>query len=591
MNSHLQTDFDPGIQTAVALSVSKRAKTKQHILLSQDSTNRSIALNTVFQEPQFNLIQSQIQQVQTLKEQGDFEQALEQLEQIQTHYKSIDRLHKMMQEAEILSIQGNYPQALVAYEQLRLLLKVTRDLNPQEHSRLLALILLNQAWVLQQLDQFQAALNAYNQSIEKLESLLKSDLTDVIPSLMIAHRQRSMSHRSLQNTAASQADLERASVYQDILMAPVETSMLEMVSDWFSLAMVQQQLANWSDALESLDKALKASSDIKDFQEQKLWAGMIQTQRARCMEELGSLDSAVYIYDSALRHISSETAPRQWALVNLLRSALLLRLQRPDALEAIQPLQDSLESLEQSSETQDLAVPLIALASLCSEQNTELALDLYSRAIRYLEQSDRSQIANYTYLLLEAYSGRGNVLNLQGQYQKALHSFKQACRLADTILSGDALAEVYLQFALCLQSNQKFEQALETFEQAERVCHPDPESPVLPDSVAFRAIYFQAFVYAADLNQAQKALEVLFRLDRQCPGQVDYDLACLLSRVGQTQFAINYLMQHLQSPQASHLEDILSDPDLADLQSHPQWPDVLEQVKEVTGRGRDQVIE
>ena len=365
-------------------------------------------------------------------------------------------------------------------------------------------------------------------------------------------------------------------------MAPVETSMLEMVSDWFSLALVQQQLANWSEAMESLDKALKASGDIKDLQEQKLWAGMIQTQRARCLEELGSLDSAVYIYDSALRHISLEAAPRQWALVTLLRSALLLRLQRPDALNSIQALQEILEKLEQNLQTKELVVPLIALASLCSEQDTDLALDLYSRAIRYLEQSDRSQLANYSHLLLEAYVGRGTVLNSQGQHSKALHSFKQACRLADAILAGDALAELYLQFALCLQSNHKFDQALETFQQAEKVCLENPESPVLPQSVPFRAIYFQAFVYATDLNQPQKALEILFRLDRQCPGQVDYDLACLLSRVEQPQFAIKYLIQHLQSPHAFDLDDILTDPDLAGLQSQAEWQDVLEFVKEVT---------
>lgn len=549
--------------------------TKDPFLLSQDSTNRAIALRQYQPAGQPNLVDSLLRQAEELKVAGQYEQALEQLQHLPETETAGQSLQAMMQAAEILSMQGHYTEALQSYQNLADFVANIRDLSLSERSRMLGLVLLNQAWVLSQLGRNQSALENYDQAIIKLESVQEDFQEEILPSLMMAFRQRGITQRLLGYLDAALQDLERSTYYQERLLKPIAESVLELVSSWFSLARQQQEIDHWEQALESLDQALKLSADLDKPEERKLWAGMIQTQRARCFEQNGALNAALHVYESALRQIDAQVAPRQWVLLRVLRAGLAFQLKQADALTGFEAVRQSFEVLEEQGQTEELAIPLLALAGLATEQEPQWALEFYNGAIRCLERANKERQLEYQPFLIDAYRGRGNLLADLAQPAKALASLKQARRLAEHTLNQRALSELDLQLGLVLQACGRPEQALESYSQAAQ----SAQAVLSADSVGFRAIYFQAYILANELNRAQEALSLLEDLDRRCPEQVDYDLACLYARLGQPEQALEHLQKHLASPQSLSLDEILADPDLAVLQTLPSWQALLAKIQ------------
>ncbi|PKL80267.1 MAG: hypothetical protein CVV27_00625 [Candidatus Melainabacteria bacterium HGW-Melainabacteria-1] len=538
---------------------SPRQRSHRSTALSLDATNLTIAFGQPQTQALPNLGESLYRRARALHQDGQLDQALALLQQLpQASFEAT------MLEAELLSLKGSFSQARSAYEALQVQIETSLSLSAAERTRMRGLVRLNTAWLLEQSGELEAALQRYSQSIESLESLLPDQ--DILPALMMAYRQRARAFRQLGRIPEALEDLQRSASRQEQLLKPlIDTSAL--FSEWFALAQQQFELQQWHNALQSYEQALKLRPHAPT-QDPVPWTAQILTQQARCLEQVGQSELAVQLYTQALVQLSMERFPRQWVLVQLLSTALRLRRgDTPDSITFAQ-IQTVLIALEQSgTPRQELAVPLLALAELSQLGDADGALELYGAAIRSLEQAGTVSQRDSQRLLVEAYRGRAGLLESLGQLPKALASFSQAQRHAGMALDPAERAELELQHGLLLQAAHKPELALAAFARAQTLTQAETS----PESVWFRATYFQAFLCATGLQRPADALELLLQLDQLCPGHVDYDLACIYARLGQEQAAFTRLQQHLAGPAPLSQNEVLIDEDLAPLQQHPTW--------------------
>lgn len=544
--------------------------------LSQDMTNRSIAMGQYRPEAQPDLLEGMFSRAQELKQAGRYDEALKLLREVPPGADSPRLLEVLMLQAELLSLQGEYQKACEVYANLRVFSANNLDLSLEERLRLEGLIQLNTAWLLEQQNQLDAAMIGYDKAIGALEPLQALMPEQILPALMMAYRQRSRVHRAAGAIAQAAMDLERSGRLQEQFLLSckeAEDTVLEQVSSWFALGQMQQEVEHWQEAYDSFVMALNLSDDLPPGSERNRWQGMIQTQAARCFEGLGELAHATSLYRAALTLISRQEAPLQWVQLQLLQMGLSLRQGRSDALARISDIEAELQSLEAAgTERHVLAVPLMALANLCFEADSERALEFYGAAIRSLEQSQRLQSEDSQRALVDAYRSRAGLLESKGQLPRALASYKQAQRHAEGVLSQHEKAELELRVGLAHQAAGKAEQALHDFARARELSEVDAAF----DSVWFRAGYFHAFVLATELNRPEDALAELIVLDALAPGHLDYDLACLHARLKQPDQAFERLARHLAGPDPLSREDILADPDLAVLQGDTRWAAVIQ---------------
>ncbi|MEZ0372168.1 MAG: tetratricopeptide repeat protein [Candidatus Sericytochromatia bacterium] len=551
----------------------KAAKRSELTALSQDSTNRTIALGQYRHEVEPDLLESLYRRAQELKTAGDYPAALSLLHKLPPATDSPLMLQGMMLRAELLCLNGDYAQACQAYERLQTHAEQEASLSAWERQRLQGLVQLNLAWIQEQHGKSDAALLAYDLAIAHFLLLCSEQEAEILPSLMMAYRQRARVLRRLGRISAALDDLKESARCQERLLTPQADSTLEDVSSWFALGQMQQELEHWQQALESFDFAFRLSTRLSDATAHTLWGGMILTQQARSLEQLGLLEAAAERYAEVLQNFSPALSPLQRVLLQVLKAAVLMRLGRHFPFEDFTAIQTELQALERAGNDRfELAIPLLALANLCHEQNPDWALDFYGAAIRCLEQSERLPEDESQRLLVDAYRGRGILLEHKGQLPKSLASFKQAQRHAEQVLEPLMKSELELQLGLALQSAGKTDQALTAFTKARELAPQDPD----PDSVWFRAAYFHAFILAGEPDQASAALQALLALDTVSPHQVDYDLACLYARLQQPEQALDRLRLHLQSPAPLSHEDILADPDLAALQPDSRWQELWE---------------
>ncbi|HEY9840667.1 MAG: tetratricopeptide repeat protein [Candidatus Sericytochromatia bacterium] len=559
----------------------KAAKRSELTALSQDSTNRTIALGQYRHEVEPDLIESLYRRAQELKADGDYPAALSLLQGLPPATDSPLMLQGMMLRAELLCLKGDYTQACLAYERLQAHAEQDASLSTWERQRLQGLVQLNLAWIQEQHGKSDAALLAYDLAIVRFEPLRSEQEADILPALMMAYRQRARVLRRLGRIDAALQDLQESAHCQERLLTPQADSTLEDVSSWFALGQMQQELEHWQQALESFDFALRLSARIGDPATHALWGGMIRTQQARSLEQLGLLEAAAERYAEVLQDFSLTLSPLQRVLLQVLKASALMRLKRPIPIEDFTAIRAELQVLELAgSDRFELAIPLLALADLSHDQDPDWALDFYGAAIRCLEQSDRLPEDESQRLLVDAYRGRGILLERKGQLPKSLASFKQAQRHAEQVLEPLMRSELELQLGLVLQSAGKSDQALTAFTKARELAPQDPD----PDSVWFRAAYFHAFILAGMPDQASAALQALLALDTVSPRQVDYDLACLHARLQQPEQALDRLLLHLQSSAPLSREDILADPDLAALEAESRWQELWEGAR---GEGRE----
>lgn len=544
--------------------------------LSQDMTNRSIAMGQYRPEARPDLLEGMFRRAQALKEAGSYDEALELLREVPPGADSPLLLEVLMLRAELLSLQGEYQKACEVYASLRVFSANNLNLSIEDRLRLEGLIQLNTAWLLEQQDQIAAAITGYDNAIGALEPLQALMPEQILPALMMAYRQRSRAHRAAGSIAQAAMDLEQSGRLQEQLLlssSEGEDTALEQVSSWFALGQMQQEVEHWQEAYDSFVMALNLSDDLPAGSERNRWQGMIQTQEARCLEGLGELAHATSLYRAALTLISRQESPLQWVQLQLLQTGLSLRQGRRDALARIGDIETELRALESAgTERHVLAVPLMALANLCFEADSERALEFYGAAIRSLEQSQRLQSEESQRALVDAYRSRAGLLESKGQLPKALASYKQAQRHAEGVLSNKEKAELELRVGLAHQAAGKAEQALQDFARARELAEMNAEC----DSAWFRAGYFHAFVLATELGRPEDALAELLVLDALAPGHVDYDLACLHARLKQPDQAFERLARHLAGPDPLSLEDILADPDLGVLQADTRWAGMVQ---------------
>lgn len=538
--------------------------------LSRDATNLSIAMGQYHHAAEPLLISALLNQANQRKAAGDYAGALRCLDGLSSGQPSPMQLQALMLRAELLSLMGEFRQARRVYQDLREMAAVHAGLTPTERQRLIGLIHLNLAWLEEQQGQPEAAVTAYTAAIDALTPLAEIDPALTLPSLMTAYRQRSHVQRGLGQIEAALADLDASARFQTSYLQPVHTQ-LEQVGSWFSLGLMQQELANWQEAFDTFALALRLAEGLEPAEHGR-WNGMILTQQARCQAELGRVREAATLYGRAGTFLQADTAPRQWVQLQLLAAGLALRNGQTGSLIALSRVDQVLERLEaEGVERQELAVPLVALAELCCDTEPVKAQGYFTAAIRSLEQSARSLNENGQRLLVEAYRGRGGLLEAEGQLTKALASFKQALRQTDGLADSLLQAELALRIGLIQQALGKSAQALEAFARARQAAPPADTA----ESPGFRAGYFEAFVLAGEPEGSERALALLLALDQRVPGELDYDLACLLTRLGRYDEAFVRLASHLGGPHPLPLEDIRADADLLALQADPRWEPLI----------------
>lgn len=557
--------------------LSRKSRRAESVPLSQDSVNRAIALGQYRQEAQPDFGESLLSQARSLKERGLFDEALSLLQPLLTGSIVTRLFQALMLQAEIHSERGNYAQAQASYGLLLEAVTSDNNLTALESVRMRGLVQLNAGWLYEQSGEFEACLGRYTQAIICFEDLCAEIPDQVLSSLMMAYRLRARIYRLQGLIPQALRDLEASTAAQSRILEPLATN-TDILREWFSLGQLQQELGQWSQALASQDLALRQCAQLPKGPERERWIGMIQTQRALCCEHLSQPEAAIELYDQALAVFDAEREPLQWVLLRLLKIALQLRIE-PDHLNAEQTfreLQESIAKLELAgTDRAELALPLLALASLCHAGDPDWGLDFYSTAIRCLEQTHKRENIELVRRLVEAYRGRSALLDLLGQPQKALASLKQGLRQAEMIADQELQADMQLQIGLVSQSLGKFDLAAKSFEQARLLDGAVEWAVRTPDDSWFRASYFLAFLLTSELNQLERALDLLLELDAACPHQVDYDLACLYARLQRPDQAFARLQAHLASPEPLSPEDITADSDLQSLQTDPRWQALL----------------
>ncbi len=553
--------------------LSRKSRRADAVPLSQDSINRSIALGQYQPNANPDLAESLFSQIRALKDQGHLDEAQLLLQPLLNGRVTTRLFQALMLQAEIYGEQKNYSQAQACYELLLENVDADDQLSAQEALRLKGLVQLNAGWLCEQSGALAEGLLRYNQAIICFEALAEQIPALVLTSLMMAYRQRARVYRLLGQVTEALQDLERSAQAQTQVMTPLAVN-TDILKEWFSLGLLQQDLGHWTQALASHELALRQCSLLPNGPERERWTVMIQTQRAFCCEQLEQPELALELYQQALNTLDVEQEPLQFVLLRLLKIALQLRLEPewPDAVIAFAELKQTLDQLELAgADRAELAVPLLALAGLCHERETDWALDFYSMAIRCLEQTRRQADRVLQGRLIDAYRGRAELLETLGHPLKALGSLKQAVRLAEQMMDAELQAELQVQIGLLYQNLNKPEAAINAFEQARLLDQPVSWAIRNPEDSWFKASYFLAFLLATEQHYPERALNVLLEIQQVCPGYIEYDLACLYAKLEQSDQAFEYLQKHLQSPSALSFEDISADSDLAALQTDSRW--------------------
>lgn len=482
-------------------------------------------------------------------------------------------LLELTQAAEQASTAGQYPAALALYEQVLTILEADIQLLPLPESlRMQGLAQLNAGWIHQQTQKYELALKAYNKALALLSPLALIARETLATSLMIAHRQRGQVYQALGQHPEALADLEQSLQFQ-LQTLGQQPDLEDMAQDWLNLALLQQELEQSDAAISSLKQAHQTLLKAQDPSKQRLLLPVL-AQLAQ-LQTASSQTAAADTSYQQLMQAARNHSPRVWAQYALLQAAFLLTHQDPASPSALAEIHNTVLQLEQQrSEAFGLVEPLLTLADLCRERDLpEASLTFYTDAIRCAERSQTPRSSHFQETLMKAYLGRAGLLLEQAEAGKALQAFRQARRLAKSEDNALALAEIDLQLGLCYQSQQKSELALESFTAAIATFAENVTAEALlgADDALVRALYLRGFLQVLDFHDLQAALQDFERIEGHCPGLAAYDLACLHSRLGQSEVALGYLRQHLASPYALTPAEIQADDDLRPLQNTAAW--------------------
>lgn len=533
-----------------------RQKRLRTFLLSQDSTNRSIAL-TPGQEPP----------AVSVPEPSD------PLAEQEAHFRQ--RLQETIRKGEQFTAQGAHAKALSAYAEILNLLREDAILALPERVQLRGLVHMNTAWIYhQQSGDLEAALEQYTEAIDCLEPIRGLAHDGILSSLMISYRQRSQVQRRLGNMEAALADLEASARRQQELVAP-ENAPLEILEDWLGLAAYQIELERWHPALDSLVQAEKLLPHLS-LEQALRHRQTLLAQRAQILERLDEPLAALHSYDQLLETFDQKNQALLWARYALLRSVAAFGLPEHEHDAELQAIAQTLQQVEeQDLERHELVVPLLGLAELCQQaQRENWALNFYAAAIRCLERSQTERDEQDQLYLMQAYAGRAQLLQERGELTKALSAFRQARRLARNLvhnLSGsEALASLNLQMALAYQAAQKSAEALKLL--TETIAFLSPlAGPLTAEHPLVRAHYLRAFLLCLEQDDAESAQIDFEAVEALCPGLAAYDIACLQVRNGEPESAFVSLRQHLASPYALSQDEIEADVDLQALHGDARW--------------------
>lgn len=536
---------------------SRRVISQQFVQkLSQDAHNRSIALR---------------KNTEVMAASPPAEPAMPVLSEAEQALRHT--LLELTQAAERASTARQYPEALQLYAQVLKILTADIQLMPLPESlRMQGLAQLNAGWLHQQLAAPESALNAYSQAISLLSPLALIAPESMASSLMIAHRQRGQVHQTLGQHAEALADLEQSLQFQ-LQTLGQEPELEDMAQDWLNLALLQQELEQPAAAIQSLVQAHQTLCKAAEPDKQRLMLPVL-AQLAQLQTAQGENAAAHSSYQQLMQAARSHS-PRVWAQYALLQAAFLLEREDPASTTALDEIHATVLQLEQErTEATGLIAPLLTLADLCRERALpEASLTFYTDAIRCAERSPGDRSSHFQDTLMKAYLGRASLLLEQHEPAKALQAFRQARRLAESEQNSQTLASIDLQLGLCYQSQHKSQLALDSFSAAIAAFSASAQraEPLAPEAPLIQALYLRGFLQVLDFENLQAALADFERIESHCPGLAAYDLACLHSRLGQSEAALDYLQQHLASPYALTQAEILADDDLRPLQETAAW--------------------
>ncbi|MEA3353092.1 MAG: adenylate/guanylate cyclase domain-containing protein [Campylobacterota bacterium] len=204
--------------------------------------------------------------------------------------------------------------------------------------------------------------------------------------------------------------------------------------------------------LGDMDGAIKALEDVISNQTRLLPKADAMRNIGRIEEKRGYKETAVKIYEDALKLIKNKTESLEYGMLLMNISWVLNRFRKVD--EAIEKSSEALGLFEKLSSLENIALCCNNLAVFYENKGDfDTALDYNNRSLELFKKiSNRRQIGNVELSL-------GYLYNKRGELQMALEHFTLSAKAMDMIGNSVGIATALLAKGRCYEDMKRYDEA------------------------------------------------------------------------------------------------------------------------------------